>query len=39
MFQIFNSGENKTFFSFMDGLKPWAKDNCDVEESKNLTKP
>ena len=40
MLQISDIGENEAFFSFMDGLKPWAKQELQrrgVQDPPNIT--
>ena len=38
MLQISYLGENEAFFSFMDGLKPWAKQELQRRGVKDFTK-
>ncbi|KAK8307402.1 hypothetical protein V6Z12_D03G193100 [Gossypium hirsutum] len=38
MLQISDMGEKEAFFSFMDGLKPWAKQELQRQGAQELTK-
>ncbi|MBA0683559.1 hypothetical protein Goari_025207, partial [Gossypium aridum] len=38
MLQILDMGEKEAFFSFMDGLKPWMKQELQCRGVQELTK-